>query len=551
MAETGTSLLSVDSISWGIACEREPVIRALVALPRITRREVVEACQELALSRSRVFELVARYRRDPVTSSLVDRPGGFPKGRHRISPELEHVIATEIEHFYLKRPKPRLAQLVRSIGFACHAQSLLPPSRKTIEARVAAIDRERLVAARDGRKAADDRFRPFKGSYQAEYPLQIVQMDHTPADIIIVDELFRKPLGRPALTLQIDIATRVIPGFYISLESPSATSVGMAIRHAALPKKDWLQDRDIGIDCPLHGLPQALHLDNAREFHSLALRRGCQQHGIELLYRPKRTPHYGGHIERLIGTTIGEVHLLPGTTFSNIKDKGDYDAEASSCMTLREFERWFTLQVGVYHGLIHSELGIPPLTAWRERLPTCPAPPRMPADHDRFLLDFLPFEMRKVRREGIELFHIFYWHGALANLAANCDRKLAVKFNPLNLSVVYLELPSGEHLTVPLRDRRRPAITRFEHDLALRTLRERGRQAIDESAIFAMVQEQRRIVVDAIAATKSARRSVQRIAYALQNGAPIAPPHRPAINATDDPRDGNREIEPFEIEERP
>jgi hypothetical protein len=29
------------------------------------------------------------------------------------------------------------------------------------------------------------------------------------------------------------------------------------------------------------------------------------------------------------------------------------------------------------------------------------------ADEERFLLDFLPFEMRKVRREGIELFHVF------------------------------------------------------------------------------------------------------------------------------------------------
>jgi len=55
-----------------------------------------------------------------------------------------------------------------------------------------------------------------------------------------------------------------------------------------------------------------LHLDNAKEFRSEALRRGCEQYGIAIDYRPVRTPHYGGHIERLIGTMMEKVHLLGG-----------------------------------------------------------------------------------------------------------------------------------------------------------------------------------------------------------------------------------------------
>ena len=65
----------------------------------------------------------------------------------------------------------------------------------------------------------------------------------------------------------------------------------------------------------MRGLLDRLHLDNAKEFRSEALRRGCEQYGITIDYRPVRTPHYGGHIERLIGTMMGKVHLLPGTTF--------------------------------------------------------------------------------------------------------------------------------------------------------------------------------------------------------------------------------------------
>jgi len=53
-----------------------------------------------------------------------------------------------------------------------------------------------------------------------------------------------------------------------------------------------------------------LHLDNAKEFRARALVRGCEQHGIQIVHRPKKTPRFGGHIERLIGTLMGEVHLL-------------------------------------------------------------------------------------------------------------------------------------------------------------------------------------------------------------------------------------------------
>jgi putative transposase len=464
---------------------------------------------------------------------------------------VERLIDAKIEQFYLSRPKPTIAQLVRQIRFSCLEQNLRPPARQTVVLRVNAVERTRLTGARDGTKAAADRFRPVVSSYEAQYPLQVVQMDHTLVDIIIVDEYLRRPVGRPTLTLQIDVATRVIPGFYISLERPSAISVGMAIRHAVLPKNDWLADRELTFAWPVFGLPDILHLDNASEFHSRALTRGCQQFGIELHYRPPRTPHFGGHIERMIGTAIGEVHLLPGTTFSNIQDKGDYDAEGKACMTLKEFERWFALQVGIYHRTIHSSLGVPPMTAWQDDQGKRVAALRLPADEERFLLDFLPFEMRRVRREGIKLFHVFYWHGALATLVANSVHKFPIKYNPLNLSAVYLELPGGEHVTVPLRDKRRPAITKFEHDQALRALRERGRTAVDEQMLFEMVSTQRRIVLRAVEKTRGARRSTQRIVDALIRGEPPAAfvQHQEA-NAQLTPPNLDGPVVPLAIEEQ-
>ena len=97
-----------------------------------------------------------------------------------------------------------------------------------------------------------------------------------------------------------------------------------------------------------------LHLDNAKEFRSEALRRGCEQYGIAIDYRPVRTPHYGGHIERLIGTMMGKVHLLPGTTFSDVRAKGDWDPQKTAAMTIEELERWLGHAItGVYHQTVH------------------------------------------------------------------------------------------------------------------------------------------------------------------------------------------------------
>jgi putative transposase len=52
---------------------------------------------------------------------------------------------------------------------------------------------------------------------------------------------------------------------------------------------------------------------------------------------------------------MGAVHLLPGTTFSNIAEKGTYDSEGRAVLTLSELERWLALQVaGVYHLTVHG-----------------------------------------------------------------------------------------------------------------------------------------------------------------------------------------------------
>lgn len=142
-------------------------------------------------------------------------------------------------------------------------------------------------------------------------------------DLIIVDDRDRQPIGRPYLTVAIDVYSRCLLGMVVTLEAPSSVSVGLCIAHMACDKRPWLETLGVDAVWPMSGKPRALFLDNASEFKSEALRRGCEQHGIKLSYRPPGHPHYGGIVERIIGTAMQRVHELPGTTFSNPGQRGD------------------------------------------------------------------------------------------------------------------------------------------------------------------------------------------------------------------------------------
>jgi putative transposase len=126
---------------------------------------------------------------------------------------------------------------------------------------------------REGAKAASEKFGVVVQEYNADYALQIIQIDHTLVDLFIVDAVSRKPLQRPWLRLAIDVASRMVAGFYLSLESPSSTSVASAIQNLVMPKEPWLQAKGIDAEWPVFGLPDVIHVDNGAEFHGMRIGR--------------------------------------------------------------------------------------------------------------------------------------------------------------------------------------------------------------------------------------------------------------------------------------
>jgi putative transposase len=507
---------------WAEAVKKEAVIRPLAEGSKIGRAAVEAAAQALGLSVPRIYALVYAFRSQPATTSMLLRRPGQAAGARRLDPAIDALVEAAIDAIYLTPERPTVKRLLRQVRQDCLAAGLKAPSMKALRARVTARSLRERTKAREGPEVAGNRFRLVKTGLRTERPLQVVQIDHTKVDIMLVDDVTRACIGRPWLTLVLDVHTRMVVGLYLSLDAPCATSAALAVAQAVLAKAGWLADRAIDLAWPAHGLPEIIHVDNGREFHSRAFERGCQQHGVRLEYRPPATPRFGGHIERLMGTLMGRVHALPGSTSSNVAARGAYDAEARAVLSFREFERILTLEVlGPYHNEIHSALGRTPAAAWADGVSGMTL--RDPAAAAALLRDFLPFEERIVRRDGVRLFGIVYQDGGLAHLVDHGPGKLRVKYDPRDLSAVFVELPAGDHVRVPYADISRLPITLWEHREAIQRLRAEGRRSVDEHAIFAAVTEQRRMLLEAQSRSKAARRALARVENAARTTKPPKP----------------------------
>jgi putative transposase len=147
---------------------------------------------------------------------------GRPRGSRFLDPEREAVIEDAIQNYYLTRERPRIADLMREIGAVCQQRGLKAPNFRSVKRRLNAPDPSLVMKERMGGKAAASVFRPVgvPRTRAQILPMDLVQIDHTPVDVIVVDERDRLPIGRPCLSLAIDVATRTVPGFCVSLDHP-------------------------------------------------------------------------------------------------------------------------------------------------------------------------------------------------------------------------------------------------------------------------------------------------------------------------------------------
>jgi putative transposase len=550
--------LGISDARWAEAQRRAAVISPLAALESVSASVARDAGRILGLSERTIYGLLRLWQRSGgLVTSLAPEPSSGGRGKGRLTAAAEHLLTEAIRDEYLSKQKKRAEAVVRAVRDRCRAAGITPPAANTVRARVRRVRADKAARSREGSgSAAARRLTPAAGETPpAAHPMAVLQVDHTPVDLILVDETWRKPIGRPWLSVAIDTYSRCVAGLHLSYEAPSATVAGLCIAHAAQDKAVYLRGLNIKADWPCQGRPGEVFVDNGSEFHATAFERGCQQHGIALRFRPPGAPHWGGIVERLVGTTMTMVHELPGTTFSNPAQRGEYDSDATACLTLAELERWLVLAItGSYHNAVHGGLDEPPLARWKNGVAAHGAPSAL-SDPHAFMVDFLPVLRRRITREGIVVDHIAYFSDALRPLVAARDRlaQVLVRRDPRDLSRIWvLDPEGGGMIEVSCSRQGRPRISLHEHRFAVAHLREQGRAQVDEDAIFAAVEQQRDIVREAAQRTRAARKQLARTADAGRGAPPRAqpvPPTRPDHEPqTVDPVDVAYDLEPYAAE---
>lgn len=502
------------------AQKKYQAIKLLLDKNRCNHSMISAAAQNAGVSPATIYRWLEEFRDGRVMSSLV-RKERADIGKSRINPIVEAIVAEVIADYWLTPQRRSYAKVYRELQRRCRIANVRPPSLPTLVSRANRIAPKDVAQQRVG-KAAADKLKLIEGTVEnASRPYAVIQIDHTLVDIELVDSEHRVAIGRPWITVAIDVYSRMVVGWYISFDPPGMLGTGICIANAILSKATMMSELGVNYEYPCLGKPRIIHLDNAKEFHSVTLDRACKEYGIDIHYRKVATPRYGGHIERLMGTFAEEIKALSGATFSNYLEKGDYDSAKRASFTLKSFEKWIAhLFLGVYHQRVHGAVQESPLSRYKkaflgtEDVPF-PGVIEFIPDEQRLRLDFLPLFEGTIQPYGIKLDHIAYsadvlrrWVGAKEPKAPTKSRKFLFRRDPRDISYIYFYDPDAKtHYKIPYRDRSRPPMSLWELRAVRKFLQDQGRAAVDEAAIFRAFDAMRELEAQELKTTAHTRRS--------------------------------------------
>lgn len=386
-----------------------------------------------------------------------------------------------------------------------------PPCRATIYRWLTDLQQDVVDRARLGAEATRTKYRVAFGGMKVDNILERVEMDHSPVDMIVIDLLTMLPLGRPWLTLAIDKASRMVMGFYISFNSPSAHSVLQCLRCSILPKDAWLERfPNIKGVWPAFGIPDLVALDNGMDLHASAVEKTCEEMGIEILFCGARTPEHKGSVERLFRTlTSSLIHRLPGTVFSSVDHRGDYPAEELAVIDMETLVHLITKWiVEVYNVTRHRGIGMTPLQKWTELAPNRPIDlPVYPQELE--VIIGIPAR-RTLFHYGIELEGMHYNSHRLQDIRRRCgeNKPVDLKFYEDTVAHIHVfDTYAEEYIQVPsVAEEYAAKLPRDIHRLVREQARRRFGDSVSITQMTTARAEIEAIVRQAMADKKMAKR---------------------------------------------
>lgn len=519
-----SDLMEIEPNSWKEAERRYNIIKGIL-FTKCSRKLMEEIGKENNTSVASLYRWKEKYESsNGKLTSLLPKHKNGGRGLSRLSEVQESIILKVINEYYLTPQRRSLAKTYEELKLRCRSKEIECPSLNTLRKRIESLSESERLKSREGKKLHDERYNPKTEHFpNGNYPLQTVQIDHTPVDLIVIDEETGEPIGRPWLTLAIDVYSRMIVGYNLGFEDPSILTTGICISNAILPKEKILKKFNIETEWPCWGIMKSIHTDNGSDFTSEAISRACAQYGIDLDLRPPGNPSFGGHIERLMGTFSKEFHSLSGTTFNNISKRRNYNSAKKAVFTIEMLEEYIvTFITEVYHQKKHSGINTSPLFRYKEGIWGNDqflgiGIPALVDDEEKLQLDFLPYFERTVQNYGVSIDSIFYYSEVLRPFIHKTQfasskgiKREKMKFifrrDPRDISKLFFWDPElKRYFKIPYSNTTNPPISLWELRAIKRKLKLNDDQ-IDEELIFNALRKLKNIEEKASKNKKSFKR---------------------------------------------
>ncbi|MFC3059730.1 hypothetical protein [Paenirhodobacter populi] len=388
----------------------------------------------------------------------------FGKARSHFEPEVEELLGQSVREFgkeggsdarTVANNTQQMILRVSQTRLDNGQSALTIPSLRTIERRIARLDRFEMTALREGIDAARKKFATSGLGIQqmAQFPGERIEIDEWWVDLwtyfarlgvmrALPPELREKiPQGRRYLYAIIDCATRCILALLVA-ERPSAEAAMRALRMASVDKTDYA--RAIGAKSPWSFCAgfSTVCADTGSAFNSDAFMAAVNSIGATMLFPPVAIPELRAHEERSFGNLSNNMTpYLSGRTFPNPVARGDYPTEARSALDDEDLTRVLSLYViDHYHNRPHRGLnGQSPANRWRELEDQFAV--SEPADIHTLRAALGVEFIRRPSKKGIELFSQHYTCEALRQLwvKGRCS-PLRVKADPADIGAISVEL---------------------------------------------------------------------------------------------------------------
>jgi putative transposase len=372
------------------------------------------------------------------------------------------IIGDVVDQIYLTLERPSVqdtwdemeGRIRRENQYRDTTDKLPIPHITTLYRIINKIDPYECDLARYGKRYADAKHRTDKLGARPTRPLERVEVDETQLPYMVIDPERLLPIGRPWLVWAVDVYTRLIIGFHISFIRPRYSEFMLCLLHAIKPK-DYVREKypDIINAWLPYGLMEAVFTDNAKIYYSGAFNEATSQLSIRTEYSRRYMAWDKPFVERSFWTLARRLlRKIPGTTFSNIFEKADYDPKKHALITMEDLQelihRWI---IDIYSRSPHRGLKDVPARVWEtsiKRFPPCLPPD---AQELEVLLGYIAW--RKVG-SSIEIFGLHYGCDALAVVRQQVKgEKAKIKFNPEDISLIWVyEHKNGIYIPVPALD---------------------------------------------------------------------------------------------------